>query len=186
MNVFRRFVLPGAALAALALCCAVGLAGEPKASQKLLQGQWTGVVTIDDEAFKSDENLKDVPPEQVALVMKTVKEQFSKMKIKLNFDADGETTAEFDAPGVPAKERKQTGTWEVVKTDGPNITIKVTPATDDDDDEEGDDDEEDKKTAKKGKGPEEMTLRFVDEKTITATELGDKLPKGVTFTFTKK
>ena len=67
-------------------------------------------------------NNQEVPPEQAQLVLKIVKDQFSQMKVNLTFGADGNTTGEFLAPDVSKKDQNQTGTWEVVKTDGPNIT----------------------------------------------------------------
>lgn len=172
----------------------------PKASKELLQGKWSGVVEVNDAELQADEKFKEVPAEQAQLVLKIVKDQFSQMKVNLTFGEDGTTTGEFLAPDVPEKDKKQTGTWEVVKTDGANITIKITSAKDDEEEEaaEGDDDEsedadddgedtEEEETATKAKQEvHEMTFTFADERTMTAADMGDKLPKGVTFKFTKE
>jgi hypothetical protein len=168
----------------------------PKATKELLQGNWSGVVEVNETELQADEKFKEVPAEQAQLVLKIVKDQFAQMKVNLTFNADGTTTGEFSAPDVPEKDKKQTGTWEVVKTDGANITIKITSAKDDEDEdeeEEGDeasedaDEEEDEEEEEAEKTEtHEMTFTFTDEKTITAAEMGDKLPKGVTFKFSKK
>ncbi|RIK76347.1 MAG: hypothetical protein DCC68_19490 [Planctomycetota bacterium] len=172
----------------------------PKASKELLQGKWSGVVEVNDAELQADEKFKEVPAEQAQLVLKIVKDQFSQMKVNLTFGEDGTTTGEFFAPDVPEKDKKQTGTWEVVKTDGPNITIRITSAKDNEEDEaaEGDDDEsedadddgedtEEEETATKAaKEIREMTFTFADERTMTAADMGDKLPEGVTFKFTKE
>lgn len=178
----------------------------PTASKELLQGNWTGVVEIDEEELKSDEKFKELPPEQAPLVLKLVKDQFSQMKITMSFNADGTTTGEFGAPDMPAQ-KKETGTWEVVKTDGANITIRIISekdkqeaeakqAAEDEEDEEGDDEEseeeeteeesEEQEVSTENKKVDEITFTFSDEKTIVATNMGDALPKGVTFKFTKK
>jgi hypothetical protein len=166
-----------------------------------LQGSWSGVVEVDDAQFRSDEKFKEVPSEQAELVLKIVKDQFSQMKIKLTFGEDGQSTATFDAPDVPEKDKTQTGTWEVVKSDGPNITVRITSVKEDgdgDEDDEEDEEEDEEEDSEEEDAEEEdaedeekaevsdVTFRFADEKTMTATEMGDKLPKGVTFKFTKQ
>lgn len=188
------------AAAWLALAASVS-AEAPKASKELLQGKWSGVVEVNDVELQADEQFKEVPAEQAQLVLKIVKDQFSQMKVNLTFGEDGTTTGEFLAPDVPEKDKKQSGTWEVVKTDGANITIKITSAKDseEEDAEEGDDEEsedaddeeaeetEEEETAETAeKEVHEMTFTFTDEKTMTAADMGDKLPKGVTFKFTKE
>jgi len=179
----------------------------PTASKELLQGNWTGVVEINEEELKSDEKFKELPAEQAPLVLKLVKDQFSQMKISMSFNADGTTTGEFSAPDMPAQ-KKEAGTWEVVKTDGASITVRIISAKDkaeaeakqaaeEEEEEEGDDEEseeeeseeetEEQEVSTEGKKEiDEITFTFSDEKTIVAANIGDALPKGVTFKFTKK
>jgi cobalamin biosynthesis protein CobT len=185
----------------------------PTASKELLQGNWTGVVEINEEELKTDEKFKELPPEQAPLVLKLVKDQFSQMKISLSFNADGTTTGEFSAPDMPAQ-KKETGTWEVVKTDGASITVRIISAKDkaeaeakqaaeEEEEEEGDDEDSEEEESEEEESADEasdeqevstegkkeideITFTFSDEKTIVATNMGDALPKGVTFKFTKK
>lgn len=153
-------------------------AAEPKASKELLVGSWTGKVEIDEAALKADKQFKELPAEQADLILGLIKQQFVKMKMSMTFNDDGSATAEIDAPNIPATEKKKAGTWEVVKADGASISVKITPKV-----------EEGKEASKKDK-PQEMTFKFIDEKTMTASPGDDKagggFPDGVAFKFTKK
>jgi hypothetical protein len=162
----------------LALTAAIGLftaapaSAEVKASKEMLHGAWTGKVSIDEVALKADEKFKEIPAEQADLVLGLLKEQFAKMSMSMTFNADGTASAEIEGPGIPAKDRKKEGTWEVVKTDGDSITVKITSK-----------DEADKE------GPKDMVFKCLDEKTMTMGlpgKAGAEMPKGIEFKFTKK
>jgi hypothetical protein len=168
----RRVAL---SLAAAMLYFAAGspLFAEVKASKELLHGTWNGKVEIDEAALKADEKFKEIPAEQADLVLGLLKNQFGKMTMVMTFNADGTATAESDGPGVPAKDRKKEGKWEVVKAEGAVITVKVTPTGSGEKDP-----------------PKEFVLTFASEKELSMGlpgKLGaDAMPKGIAFKFSKK
>jgi hypothetical protein len=168
-------VLHPVAVAFAALCVASFVAparAEVKASKESLQGTWAGKVEIDEAVLKTDEKFKEIPAEQAELVLGLLKNQFGKMTMTMTLNADGTASAEMDGPGIAAKDKKKEGTWEVVKTDGATITIKITP----------------KVQTEKDK-PKDVVLTHVDEKTLTMGfpgKDGEELPKGIAFKFTKK
>ncbi len=186
----RRAVLAvGAVLASLVLVASASAEG-PTASKELLQGTWTGVVEINEEELKADEKFKELPPEQAPLVLKLVKDQFSQMKITLAFNADGTTTGEFSAPDMPAQ-KKEAGTWEVVKTDGANITIRIISEKDkaeeadakktaEENEEEGDDEDSDEKDSDEEESEGDDSEEESEEQEVS-TE--NKKVDEVTFTF---
>ncbi len=161
-----------ALVAAVAFLAPAQASAEVEASKEMLHGTWTGKVTIDEAALKADDKFKEIPAEQADLVLGLLKQQFSKMKMDMTFNADGTASAEIEGPGIPAKDRKKEGTWEVVKTDGDSITVKITSK-----------DEADKE------GPKDMVFKCLDEKTMTMGlpgKAGAQMPKGIEFKFTKK
>lgn len=161
-----------AIFAAFAFVAASPASAEVKASKEMLHGSWTGKVTIDEAALKADDKFKEIPAEQADLVLGLLKQQFAKMTMSMTFNADGSASAEIEGPGIPAKDRKKEGTWEVVKTDGDSITIKITPKSEDD-----------------KEGPKDMIFKCLDEKTMTMGlpgKAGAEMPKGIEFKFTKK
>ncbi len=165
--------------AVVSFVAAIALAGfvapacaEVKASKDLLQGSWAGKIEIDEAALKADEKFKDVPAEQADLVLGLIKGQLEKMSMNMTFNADGTATAESNGPGITAKEKKKEGTWEVVKTDGASITVKVTP-----------------KESNEKDPPKDMVLTFISDKQLSMAlpeEAAKVMPKGITFKFTKK
>lgn len=165
--------MSGIALAAaLVALAATPVSAEVKASKEMMHGTWAGKVTIDEAALKADEKFKEIPADQADLVLGLLKQQFAKMTMSMTFNADGTASAEIEGPGIPAKDRKKEGTWEVVKTDGDSITIKITPT--------GEGEKE---------GPKDMVFKCLDEKTITMGipgKTGAEMPKGIEFKFTKK
>lgn len=159
-------------VAAVVVVCVAPLArGEVKASKEGLHGTWAGKVEIDEAALKGDELFKKIPAGQADFVLQQIKQQFAKGSMNITFGNDGKMSAELNFPGVTAKDRNMEGTWEVVKTEGPKITVKIKGKDRDD------------------KHAGEMEFTCLDEKKLTATipgEAGKAMPKGILVTFTKK
>lgn len=173
MTCLSRLAAISAAAAIMIAALNSPVAAEVKASKELLHGTWNGKVEIDEAALKADEKFKEIPAEQADLVLGLLKNQFGKMTMTMTFNTDGTATAESDGPGIAAKDRKKEGKWEVVKTEGAVITVKVTPTGSGEKDP-----------------PKEFVLTFASEKELSMGlpgKLGaDAMPKGIAFKFSKK